>query len=193
MANGVIYRANPDGSDLEIVADGFRNIFGLDFSPEGRLYVTNNGLDFRGSRPIEGDWDTFYEVSPGWYGWPDFASGLPVILPYFKPPGFPQPEFLLSNHPALADQPLIRFKPHSATQKFDFCTNPSFGRPDEIFFSQFRSAPPITTGNTLPMGYRVVRAEPITGQVRNFLINVKPGKDKYGARASSCRMFSPRW
>lgn len=191
LSNGVIYRANPDGSDLEIVADGFRNIFGLGFSPEGRLYVTNNGFDFRGSRPIEGDWDTFYEVTPGWYGWPDFASGLPVTLPYFKPPGFPQPEFLLANHPPLADQPLIRFKPHSATQKFDFCTNSAFGRPGEIFFAQFGSAPPITTGNTQPVGYRVVRAMPYTGQVQDFLINVMPGKEKYGPERPVAIRFSP--
>jgi glucose/arabinose dehydrogenase len=122
-ANGVIYRANPDGSNLEIIADGIRNMFGLSFSPDGKLYGTNNGMDFRGSRPIEGDWDTFYEIKSGWFGWPDFASGLPVTLPYFKPQGHKQPEFVLAEHPPVAIQPLIRFEPHTATQKFDFSTN----------------------------------------------------------------------
>ncbi|WNC12958.1 hypothetical protein [Brevibacillus brevis] len=191
MANGVIYRANPDGSELEIVADGFRNIFGLGFSPDGRLFATNHGFDFRGSRPIEGDWDALYEVIPGWYGWPDFASGLPVTLPYFKPPGQAQPQFLLAVHPELAQQPYIRFKPHSATQKFDFCMDGAFGCVGEMFFAQFGSAPPITTGNQKPVGYRVVRANPFTGQVRDFLINLKPGMDKDGPERPIAVRFSP--
>jgi glucose/arabinose dehydrogenase len=137
LSNGVIYRANPDGSDLEIVADGFRNPFGLGFSSDGRLFATSNGYDFRGSRPIEGDWDPFYEVIPGWYGFPDFPSGLPVTLPYFKPPGHPQPEFVLAKPPPIAAQPLIRFTPHAATQKFDFCTNEIFSSTNDIFFAQF--------------------------------------------------------
>ncbi|WP_199613945.1 PQQ-dependent sugar dehydrogenase [Paenibacillus alkalitolerans] len=191
LANGVIYRANPDGSGLEIIADGFRNIFGLGFAPDGRLYATNNGFDFRGSRPIEGDWDTFYEINPGWYGWPDYASGLPVTLPYFKPPGHPQPEFLLLEHPRLAEQPLIRFKPHSATQKFDFSINESFAPIGEIFFAQLGSAPPVTTAEMQPVGYRVVRANPITGQVHDFLINLKPGKGGSGPERPVAVRFSP--
>jgi glucose/arabinose dehydrogenase len=191
LANGVIYRANPDGSGLEIIADGFRNIFGLGFAPDGRLYATNNGFDFRGSRPIEGDWDAFYEITPGWYGWPDYASGLPVTLPYFKPPGHPQPQFLLLQHPRLAEQPLIRFQPHSATQKFDFSINESFAPKGEIFFAQFGSAPPVTTGELKPVGYRVVRANPSTGQVHDFLINLKPGKGGTGPERPVAVRFSP--
>ncbi|MFB6367273.1 PQQ-dependent sugar dehydrogenase [Paenibacillus elgii] len=191
LANGVVYRANPDGSGLEIIADGFRNIFGLGFSPEGKLYATNNGLDFRGSRPIEGDWDTFYEITPGWYGWPDYASGLPVTLPYFKPPGNVQPQFLLAEHPPLAEQPLIRFKPHSATQKFDFSTSDSFAPRGEVFFAQFGSASPITTGDIRPAGFRVVRANPYTGQVHDFMINLKPGKAGEGPERPVAVRFSP--
>ncbi|MET3697706.1 glucose/arabinose dehydrogenase [Bacillus oleivorans] len=191
LANGVLYRANPDGSNLEIVADGFRNVFGLGFSPEGKLFATNNGFDFRGSRPIEGDWDPLYEIRPGWYGWPDFASGLPVTLPYFKPPGHPQPQFLLEQHPPLAAQPLIRFKPHAATQKFDFSKNERFGRRGEMFLAQIGSAPPITTGEQKPSGYRVVRAMPYTGQVRDFLVNLKPGKGGKGPERPVAVRFSP--
>ncbi|WCK56306.1 hypothetical protein PP175_10535 [Aneurinibacillus sp. Ricciae_BoGa-3] len=191
MANGVIYRANPDGSGLEIVADGMRNVFGLGFLPDGKLYATSNGFDFRGSRPIEGDWDPFYEVNSGWYGWPDFASGLPVTLPYFKPEGNAQPEFILAEHPPIIEQPLIRFKPHSATQKFDYCRNPLFSTINEIFFAQFGSGPPITTDDLEPKGYRIVKANPYTGQVRDFYINFNPGKGGNWPERPLALRFSP--
>jgi glucose/arabinose dehydrogenase len=191
LANGVVYRANPDGSGLEIIADGLRNVFGLGFSPDGKLFATDNGFDFRGSRPIAGAWDPFYEITPGWHGWPDFASGLPVTLPYFKPPGHPQPQFLLAEHPQLPEQPLIRFKPHSATQKFDFNTNEAFAPKGEMFFAQLGSAPPITTASKKPRGYRVVRVMPYTGQVRDFLINFKPGKGGTGPERPVAVRFSP--
>lgn len=191
LANGVLYRANPDGSQLEIVADGFRNLFGLSFSPDGRLFGTNNGFDFRGSRPIEGDWDTFYELTPGWYGWPDFGSGLPVTLPYFKPPGHDQPKFLLSNHPPIATEPLIRFAPHTATQKFDFCTNESFGTNGEMFFAQFGDQSPMTGLVPETRGYRVVKVNPITGQVKDFLINLSPGETGSGPQRPIAPRFSP--
>ena len=75
--NGSVLRCNPDGSELELLAWGFRNPFGKAFSPEGRLFLTDHGVDERGHRHIFGDLEDLYEVEPGrWYGWPDFASGI---------------------------------------------------------------------------------------------------------------------
>lgn len=190
-ANGVIYRANPDGSNLEIIADGLRNTFGLGFSPNGKLFITSNGLDFRGSRPIEGDWDPFYEVFPGWYGWPDFGSGLPVTLPYFKPPGHSQPDFVLAQHPPIAAQPLIRFAPHTATLKFDFSTNSHFSTAGDIFFAQFGDQSPMTGLTPEPRGYRIVRVNPETGQIRDFLVNKTPGEKGNGPERPIAPRFSP--
>src|SRR5207248_200093 len=50
-ASGAIYRVHPDGSDLQLVAWGFRNPFSLAFGPDNQLYATDNGYDERGSRP----------------------------------------------------------------------------------------------------------------------------------------------
>jgi len=47
---GSILRCNPDGSDLEVVAWGLRNPYGLAFAPDGRLYATEHGMDDRGGR-----------------------------------------------------------------------------------------------------------------------------------------------
>jgi len=47
-----VMRCNPDGSELELVAWGLRNAYGLVFLPDGRLLATDQGADDRGSRPI---------------------------------------------------------------------------------------------------------------------------------------------
>lgn len=47
-----VLRCNPDGSDLELLAWGLRNAFGLQHHPDGRLFVTEHGIDERGSRRL---------------------------------------------------------------------------------------------------------------------------------------------
>src|SRR5262249_28411971 len=47
-----VMRCNADGSDLELVAWGLRNAYGLGFLPDGRLLATDQGADDRGSRPV---------------------------------------------------------------------------------------------------------------------------------------------
>jgi glucose/arabinose dehydrogenase len=45
-----ISRINPDGTDLEIIAEGVRNSVGFDWHPEtGELYFTENGRDMLGN------------------------------------------------------------------------------------------------------------------------------------------------
>jgi glucose/arabinose dehydrogenase len=39
--SGAVLRCNPDGSDLELVAWGLRNPYGIAFHPDGRLFATN--------------------------------------------------------------------------------------------------------------------------------------------------------
>ena len=61
-------RANLDGSQLELVAWGIRNAFGLGFLPDGRLLATDQGADQRGSRPIVAGPELLNEVKQGsWY------------------------------------------------------------------------------------------------------------------------------
>jgi glucose/arabinose dehydrogenase len=75
--SGSVLRCNPDGSDLELVAWGLRNPYGIAFDPQGRLFVTEHGMDNRGARFIIGDYDDFYQIEEGaWCGWPDYASGI---------------------------------------------------------------------------------------------------------------------
>lgn len=191
LANGVIYSCDPDGSNLQIVADGLRNPFGLKFSPyNGKMYITDNGADPRGSRQIHQDWDNFWEITPqGWYGFPDFYSGLPVTLPHFHVEEQAKPTFLLKQHPQLAGQPLIRFESHSASHKFDFCTNASFGHAGQIFVAQLGGLG-FEEYEELP-GFKVVRANIETGQVFDFLVNLKGEANKEGPIRPVAVTFSP--
>lgn len=186
-ANGVIYRSNLDGSNLEIYADGFRNPFGLVFSPfNNKMYVTDNGADVRGSRPINKDWDNFWEVQQGgWYGWPDFFSGLPATNPRFHQDGEPKPSFLIKNHPKLASQPIVRFEPHSSSNKFSFSTNDRFGYFGEAFVAQLG-------GMDGKSGLKVVRVNLDTGQIKDFYANKKGLDIKAAPIRPVAAMFSPK-
>ncbi len=64
-----VSRANPDGSDLEIIATGLRNPVGLDFQPETDvLWATVNERDNQGNE-IPPDLVTIVEEGAN-YGWP---------------------------------------------------------------------------------------------------------------------------
>jgi glucose/arabinose dehydrogenase len=72
--SGSIPRIQLVGGKPELVAWGFRNPFGMVFSTSGQMYVSDNGYDERGSRPVLGAPDVLWEVKQGtWYGWPDFV------------------------------------------------------------------------------------------------------------------------
>jgi glucose/arabinose dehydrogenase len=173
-ASGSILRANPDGSELELVAWGLRNPFRIKFDRYNRLFVANHGIDERGSRPIANSPDEFHMITPGmWYGWPDYTGGYPVTLPMFKPEGKPQPEFLLLRHPSKPPKPFASFAPHSATMGFDFNENPHFAPIGDVFIAEFGSEAPTTTGGrpSPKVGHRVSRIDMRTGDVTPFAIN----------------------
>ncbi|MBS4218740.1 PQQ-dependent sugar dehydrogenase [Bacillus sp. FJAT-49711] len=173
-ASGSILRANPDGSNLELVAWGLRNPFRIKFDRFNRLFCGNHGMDVRGSRPVDHSPDEFQWIQQGvWYGWPDFTGGLPVTNREFKPEGKPQPSFLLEKHPMLPPRPVATFAPHSAIMGFDFNDDPTFGPTNEAFIAEFGSNAPRTTGGKpLPnVGHRVSRINIETGEVFPFAIN----------------------
>jgi glucose/arabinose dehydrogenase len=122
MATSAILRANPDGTDIELVAWGIRNAFGLRFLPDGRLLAMDQGADDRGSRPVANVPDYLWEVREGaWYGWPDFMGGEPITSDRFVPETGARPAFILANHAELPtpERPLVEFTSHTASTKFD--------------------------------------------------------------------------
>ncbi|MDQ0157534.1 PQQ-dependent sugar dehydrogenase [Robertmurraya andreesenii] len=173
-ASGSILRANPDGSQLELVAWGLRNPFRMKFDRHNRLFCGNHGMDVRGSRPVENSPDEFQLIRQGmWYGWPDYTGGYPVNQPTFKPEGKPQPTFLLAQHPMQPPQPVVTFAPHSAIMGFDFNYDSSFAPLGEAFIAEFGSEAPTTTGGKPAprVGHRISRIDTEARRVTTFAIN----------------------
>jgi glucose/arabinose dehydrogenase len=178
-ANGSILSANPDGSDLELYAWGFRNAFGLGFDADGQLWATNNGMDERGSRPVEGDLDAFFRVEEGdWYGWPDFSLGRPINQPEFAVDGV-IPQLVMASHPPLSPHAdaFGVFDDHVSADKFDFSTSNQFRYQGDAFVAETGSIPTVT-GAADFFGYRVTRVDDKTGDVTVFLAN-KSGKPAF--------------
>ena len=114
-------RCNLDGSDLELVAWGLRNPYGLTFLRDGRLLATEQGADARGSRPVWNCPDFLYEIHEGaWYGWPDFFGGQPITDDRFTRPDHTRQEFVLANHQELPPprKPLMEFQVNACATKF---------------------------------------------------------------------------
>lgn len=180
--SGSVLRANPDGTNLEMVAWGLRNPFRMRFDRQGRLFTTNHGMDVRGSRPVDNSPDEFHEVKQGtWYGWPDYTGGFPVTNPAFKPANLPQPEFLLAKHPMIPPKPFAGFETHAAVMGFDYSRSADFPAIGDAFIAEFGSEAPETTGGKPSpyVGHRVSVISMTTGQVYTFAMN------KSGMAASS--------
>jgi glucose/arabinose dehydrogenase len=170
--SGGILRVRPDGSDLQLVAWGFRNPFGLAFAPDGQLYVSDNGYDDRGSRPVWGAPEVLWRVRSGtWYGWPDFSAGEPINTKHFDAPGKPRPRFVLAQHPNPPPAPVTTFEVHSSADGLDFSRSEKFGHVGEAFVALFGDEAPSTGKSLYPAGFKIVRVNVNTGIVETFAMN----------------------
>jgi glucose/arabinose dehydrogenase len=104
MCTGAILRANINARDpastIQPVSWGYRNPFGIRFSPndhplKGRLFVTENGEDERGARPTNNAPDRLQvaemnpDGTPDYHGWPDRFGFLESTQALFNPVGGP--------------------------------------------------------------------------------------------------------
>jgi glucose/arabinose dehydrogenase len=154
------------------VAWGFRNPFGLAFSPGGQLYVTDNGYDDRGSRPIFGAGDLLWKVRRGaWHGWPDFSGDMPLAQNHFSVPGKPRPRVLFKDLPNQPPRPAAILGVHSSTNGFDFSHQAEFGHRGEAFVALFGDQAPDTGKVVNVVGAKVVRVNVTNGVIEDFAIN----------------------
>ena len=182
--SGAVLRVAPEGKSMELVAWGFRNPFGLAFSPAGVLYVSDNGFDVRGSRPVWGTGDYLWQVEQGqWYGWPDYSGGHAFNGDRFGPPGEKAPQPLLAQHPNKPPKPAATLGVHSSSNGLDFSRSSSFGYQGEAFIAQFGDMAPDVGKVLAPVGYKVVRVNVETGVVTDFVAN----KGKKTAPASKLK------
>jgi glucose/arabinose dehydrogenase len=174
--SGAVMRVRPDGSDLELVAWGFRNPFGLAFDGDGALYVTENQYDVRGSRPVFGTGDLLWRVEPEagtapWYGWPDYWAGIPLTEDGFEAPGERMPGTVLQEPPGEPQRPVVVLGVHASANGLDLSRSAAFGYEGDAFVAEFGDMAPGTGKVLAPIGYRVVRVDVEAGTVHEFAAN----------------------
>ncbi|WMJ73089.1 glucose dehydrogenase [Cytophagaceae bacterium ABcell3] len=169
---GAILRMPLEGGEPELVAWGLRNAYGMAFTDNGQLYATENAYDNRGSRPVWGAGDVLWEIiDDHWYGFPDFSAGKPIDDDEFKAPGEPAPAPLLQEVPTIIPQPTAILGVHSSSNGLDFSKNDEFGYKGQAFIAQFGDMAPQVGKVMAPVGFKVVRVDPGTGQVSDFVVN----------------------
>jgi len=170
---GAILRMSLTGGVTEVVAWGFRNPFGLAFSNDGRLFVTENGYDERGSRPVWGTGDVLWEIKHGlWYGWPDFSAGKPIANDEeFKSPKSEYVKPVLQTYPNKPPMPAAIFGVHSSSNGIDFSRNADFGFQGEAFVAQFGDMAPGSGKVLSPVGFKIVRVNVDNGVIHDFAVN----------------------
>jgi glucose/arabinose dehydrogenase len=170
---GALMRVRLSGGKPELVAWGFRNLYGMAWGPDGKLYVTENQYDVRGSRPVFGTGDLMWRVEPGrWYGWPDFFAGKPLDdEEHFAPPFKPEPKLLLAKYPGEPPAPVAKFGVHASANGMDFSRSKAFGYEGEAFVANFGDMAPATGKVLEPVGFKVVRVDPQTGVIHDFAAN----------------------
>lgn len=168
--NGAIMRIPLTGGELEVVAWGLRNPYGLALAPDGELYITENSYDVRGNRPVWGTGDVLWKIKPGsWYGWPDYGGGVPLAK--LEVPGQDAPLPLLARHPNKPPRPAAMLGVHSSSNGLDFSRSQRFGYQGDAFIAQFGDMAPAVGKVWSPVGYKIVRVNPETGEVKDFIAN----------------------
>jgi glucose/arabinose dehydrogenase len=159
--SGSIMRVPVNGGGIKLIAWGFRNPFGLAFR-EGDLYVTDNGYDERGSRPVWGTGDLLWKVEKDkWYGWPDYSGHHE--LHNVKP--------VIANHPNKPPDPAAHLGVHSSSNGLDFSSSEEFGYKGEAFIAQFGDQAPVVGKVLNPVGFKVVRVNTETSVITDFAVN----------------------
>jgi len=171
--NGAIMRVRASGGGApELVAWGLRNPFGLAIAPDGALHVTDNGYDARGSRPVYGSADVMWRIEQGrWYGWPDFSEGRALTLEWYREANGKPGGFVIAQHPEEPPEPVLYFGVHSSSNGFDFSRSEAFGYTGQAFVAQLGDMAPTVGKVIAPVGFKIVRADPRTGDIEDFARN----------------------
>jgi hypothetical protein len=206
--NGAVYSIPPDGGEWRVEAFGIHNPRGLAFN-KYNLYMTNDGMQLRGTRPVMWDPDSLLQVQTDvFYGWPDYTTdGHPVSDPDYQPPaslllpsGYSDLSFLIDHETsqlhAFGGRPELflagRFPTLAGASKFSFApdTGPFKEYADNAIVTLFGDQAPFVTGNYKnfhgPVGHKIVRVDMDTKQVRDFIRNtagVPASMQNFGAIA----------
>jgi glucose/arabinose dehydrogenase len=184
-----VWRSQPDGSELELLAWGVRSPSGMAFSEDGDLYVSDNGFAETGDRAIANDPDRIWRISkartphgsvtaPDWYGFPDIcADGRPVWHEKKLPQRGRPAQRLIAEPPPWAGPPAFFEFPQSGMAKMDFCSSDAFGHRGRLFACEWGSLAPMTSPRPqdLDHGFKVIAVDVAKGTAGDFVHNRHPG------------------
>jgi glucose/arabinose dehydrogenase len=139
-----IVRMRPDGSNLEVFAEGVRNSVGFDWHPSTReLWFTDNGRDMLGD-DVPDD-----ELNVAW------KPGLHFGFPFCHQGDVPDPQFGTQRACATTEPPVQKLGAHVAAIGMTFYTG-------TMFPASYRNAVIIAQhgswNRSTPSGYRVMAA-----------------------------------
>lgn len=136
-----IMRMQPDGTELELFAQGIRNTVGFDWHPEsGDLWFTDNGRDMMGD-----------DLPPDELNVAD-QPGLHFGFPYCHGVNVPDPEFGVKRDCSEFRLPEKELGPHVAALGMRFYTGAMFPEPyrNRVFIAEHGS-----WNRSIPVGYRI--------------------------------------
>ncbi len=140
---GKIIRMDPDGKNVELVAEGIRNSVGFDWHPKtGELFFTDNGSDGLGD-DIPADELNHVTRAGQHFGYPWFGGGDTRT-----------PEFIDDTPPRDAVQPVVKFQAHTANLGIHFYRGGMFPAEykNDAFVAQHGS-----WNRSSRVGYRIMR------------------------------------
>lgn len=188
-----LWRANPDGTEPELLAWGLRNPYGMAFNEAGQLYVADNCQEEKGERAVAEDPDRIWQIRnaerprgsimrPEWYGFPEIcATGKPVWDEQHRPTKGVAAEPLIENPPPWAGPPVYLEKPHSCMTQMDFCRSDAFGRRGKLFACEWGTLAPLNSPREadLENGFRVMCVDVEHGTAEVFFRNREPDPETY--------------
>jgi glucose/arabinose dehydrogenase len=139
-----ILRMKPDGSDLQVFAEGIRNSVGFDWHPTTReLWFTDNGRDMLGD-DVPGD-----ELNVAW------RSGLHFGFPFCHQGDVSDPQFGAQRACSTSEPPVQKLGAHVAAIGMTFYTGSMFpaSYKNAVIFAEHGS-----WNRSTPSGYRVMVA-----------------------------------
>ena len=139
-----ILRMKPDGSNLEVFAEGVRNSVGFDWHPRSReLWFTDNGRDMLGD-DVPND-----ELNVAW------KPGLHFGFPFCHQGNVSDPEFGAQRACSTTEPPVQKLGAHVAALGFTFYTG-------NMFPASYKNAVIVAQhgswNRSVPSGYRVMVA-----------------------------------
>ncbi|WP_224997809.1 sorbosone dehydrogenase family protein [Cesiribacter sp. SM1] len=167
--HATVLRANPDGSDLHIYAEGLRNTIGFGWHPEtGEMWGMDHGIDWLGDTEQMEELNRIEEGAD--YGWPYiYDNGK------YNPVDRPQGDTTYQEYLAMTTLPLMLYTAHAAPMEMEFYTADQFPADyqGDAFIAMRGS-----WNRSNPVGYKLVRLHFENGQpshfedfVSDFLVN----------------------